>query len=139
MKFIDILNLQVISWLSTPEQAQVRWQYTLSNFRIDNLVDSSSIANASITNSTQTTAELQTSQQWVSLDSSSILSILAYLGSSIVLLLDRELSLSLLRLSLSYFLLSGSCISSNRVSLLLTVITISDTSIKLLEIRSDFL
>ena len=31
-----------------------------------------------------------------------------YLGSSIVLLLDRELSLSLLRLSLSYFLLSGS-------------------------------
>ncbi|CUP95242.1 Uncharacterised protein [Segatella copri] len=75
----------------------------------------------------------------MSLDSSSILSILAYLACSIVLLLDRELSLSLLRLSLSNFFLCNSCISSNRVFLLLTIITICDTSIKLLEIRSDFL
>ena len=139
MKLIDVLNLQIICWLSTPKQAQVRWQYTLSNFRIDNLVDSSSIANASITNSAQTTTELQTSQQWVSLDSSSILSLLAYLACSIVLLLDRELSFSLLRLSLSNFLLSCCRICCNCIVLLLTIITICDTSIKLLEIRSDFL
>ena len=43
-----------------------------------------------------------TSQQWVSLDSSSILSILAYLACSIVLLLDRELSLSTDVLSIEF-------------------------------------
>jgi hypothetical protein len=75
----------------------------------------------------------------VSLDGSSILSILAYLGSSIVLLLDRELSFCLLRLGLSYFLLSGSRICSYSIIFLLTVIAISNTSIKLLEIRSYFL
>ena len=75
----------------------------------------------------------------MSLDSSSILSILAYLAGSIVLLLDRELSFSLLRLGLSDFLLSGSRICCYGIVLLLTVIAIGNTSVELLEIRSDFL
>ena len=137
MKLIDILYIQVISWLSTPKQLQVRWQNLLSYCRVNQLVDGSCITNASITYCAQalTTSQLQTSQQWVSLDSSGVLSLGTHLGTSVIALLEVQLRSSLSRLSLCDFILDR--ISS--YSILSLIVTIGKTSVKLLEIRSDLL
>ena len=84
IKFVYILLIKSLCWLSTPKELQVAWQNLLSKLAMYHLIDSGSITNARITNEAKciTRDSLQHREQWVHLLQCSHLSILAL--SSIV-------------------------------------------------------